>query len=86
MALSPGLLDFISSKKIFMGLGYHFKPGHSNFLMHDFKIPAFLDCYKILYDKLGLSIKNNTSSIRELCAFSHQDGMRSALMRITIKT
>lgn len=78
-ALSPGLLDSISSKKIFMGLGYRFKPGHSNFLMHDFQIPASLDRYKILYDKLGLSIKNNTSSIRELCAFSRQDGMRSAL-------
>lgn len=78
-ALSPGLLDCLSSTKTFMGLGYRYKPGHSNFLMHDFKIPACLDRYKILYNSLGLSIKNDTSSIRDLCMFSRLDGMRSAL-------
>ena len=78
-ALSPGLLDSISSKKIFMGLAYRFKPGHSNFIMHDFKIPACLDRFKILYDSLGLSITKNTKPIRDLCTFSRQDGMRSAV-------
>nr|YP_010722499.1 hypothetical protein P4C39_mgp30 [Cuminum cyminum]WDV16693.1 hypothetical protein [Cuminum cyminum] len=78
-ALSPGLLDCLSSKKIFMGLCYRFKPGVSNFLMHDFKIPACLDRYKILYDSLGLSITNNYSSIRDLCAFTRQDAFRSAV-------
>lgn len=78
-ALSPGLLDCISSKKSFLGLGYRFKPGHSNFFMHDFQIPACLDRFKILYDSLGLSIKKNTSPIRELCTFSRHEGMRSAI-------
>lgn len=78
-ALSPGLLDCISSKKTFMGLGYRFKPGHSDFIMHDFKMPACMDRYKILYKSLGLSMKKNTSPIRDLCAFSHQDGIKSVL-------
>lgn len=78
-SIPHGLLECLSSKKIFMGLGYRFKPGHPNFLMHDFKIPACLDRFKILYESLGFSMRKNTSSIREFFMFSRQDGMKSAV-------
>jgi hypothetical protein len=79
VSLPHGLLECLSTNKVFMGLAYRYKPGQSDFLMHDFQIPACLDRFKILYGSLGLSMRKNTSSIRELCTFSRQDGMKSVL-------
>lgn len=77
-----GLIDrlFENPRTTFMGLGYRFKPGQSDFIMHDLRLPASLKAsYTLWKDSLGLSMSKKMLSVRELCKFSHQDGIKSVL-------
>lgn len=77
-----GFIDRLFEHKMttFMGLGYRFKPGQSDFLMHDLRLPSsFKLIYKIWKESFGLSMSKKMLSVRDLCSFSHQDGIQSVL-------
>ncbi|YP_010185120.1 hypothetical protein LI410_mgp064 (mitochondrion) [Apium graveolens] len=78
-----GLIDclFESKRTTFMGLGYRFNPGQSEFIMHDARFPSRLMkmSYTCWMNSLHLSMSKKMLSARELCSFSRQDGMRSVL-------
>lgn len=76
----PACIDaYELPKKVFMGLLYRFKPGQTQFIIDDMLIPTSLNRLKLLRDTLGISISKNSASIRDLCTFTHQDGIRSAI-------
>lgn len=86
MTFPHGLIDclFESQRTTFMGLGYRFNPGQSEFIMHNARFPSSLmnrsySGYTGWMNSLHLSMSKKMSSVRELCSFSRQDGMRSVL-------
>ena len=83
MTFPHGLIDclFESQSTTFMGLGYRFNPGQSDFIMHDARLPSSLmkRSYTRWMNSLHLSMSKKMSSVRELCSFSRQDGMRSSV-------
>lgn len=80
LLMPRGLLECLSTNKVFMGLAYRYKPGQTEFVKDDMLIPTSLDRLQLLREKLGLSVsKNRSSSIRDLCTFTHQDGIRSVI-------
>ncbi|YP_010185122.1 hypothetical protein LI410_mgp062 (mitochondrion) [Apium graveolens] len=66
-------------KKVFMGLMFRFKPGQRQFLKNNILIPKSFEHLKHLRDSLGIEISKNSSSIRDLCTFTHKDGIKSAI-------
>ena len=71
--------EFVKVEKTnYMGFLFRFKPGQRQFIKNNLIIPKSLERLKQLRNVLGIKISKNSASLRDLCTFTHKDGINSS--------